>query len=265
MRCFSRVVGLFVLGAILAACVPASDQASTATPGQSLAIIAPTATLAPVATEVVATVEPEQATPEPTAAPESTATLVPTPLPAAIIMTGSGANITADFQVDAPFIIVEYSHSGTGYFGVQLKNAESAEMVDMPANAIGTVTGSNLSAIPPGAYFYEVAADGAWTITTKLAGHWARQPQETSYSFAGRASNASPIFPLSDGRANVALTHNGQGYFGVRLYDVASGRLLDMLANAIGPVNESASIAASAGDYIMQITADGDWTVQVSQ
>lgn len=255
-----RITSLLVLGTILAACVPASNQtSSTATPGQSLAILLPTVTPVPVATESAATVEPEQATLEPPATP------IPTPLPAAIIMTGSGANITADFQVDAPFIIVEYSHSGTGYFGVQLKNAESAEMVDMPANAIGTVTGSNLSAIPPGAYFYEVAADGAWIITTKLAGHWARQPQETSYSFAGRASNASPIFPLADGRANVTLTHNGQGYFGVRLYDVASGRLLDMLANAIGPVNESASIAASAGDYIMQITADGDWTVQVSQ
>lgn len=259
-------VVVLILGATMVACTPASQRASsTATPGQSLAILLPTVTPAPVATETVAPVQPEEPTLEPTATPEPTATLVPTPMPAPLVMTGSGGNITADFQVDAPLIITEFSHDGSGNFAIFLKDAETAENLNLLVNVIGATTGSNLTGIDPGTYFYEVTADGNWTVTTKLTGHWTKQPQATAYSFAGRGDSVSPIFSLSDGRANIALTHNGERNFAVFIYDVNSGQPIDLLVNTIGPANESAAIAASAGDYILQITADGDWTVQVSQ
>lgn len=200
--------------------------------------------------------------PTPTITP--TPTTVPT-LPPPVVMAGQGKQITADIEASGPLLIIEFTHDGGGYFGVQLKDAATAELVDVVANQIGAAQGSKAVPIEPGRYFYEVDADGNWSLTTKVAEQWTTAgalPQ----LFTGTGPMTSPIFTLAPGRANFAFTHAGEGYFGVMLFDVNSGQLAEVLVNQIGPANVTATAAAGdGGRHVLQVEADGAWTAQVSQ
>lgn len=252
--CFGSI-GIVVLLAILFACAP--DGAPTVAPG--LAVLAPTATTAAPAEETAASPA------EPTQAPTPEPVVEPTPLPAPLVMTGRGDNISADFTASGPLVIVEFQHNGSGHFGVTLKNAADAAMVGLVANTIGAANGASMETLDAGAYFYDVSADGDWTITTKLAGHWERASGPAPYSFSGNGVAVPPIFTLADGRANVALTHNGTGHFGAILYNAQTGRMVDLLANAIGAADVTTAVRAAAGEYVIEVSADGDWTIRIEQ
>jgi hypothetical protein len=181
------------------------------------------------------------------------------------VFTGTGDTITADFALNAEFVIVEYTGSGEGYYGIWLKDAATAENVDLIANEIDPVGGTTLADVGPGVYFYEIEAEGNWSITTRLPSQWSRQPGSAPYNFSGSGNSVTPFFGLVAGRADFIITHDGENYFGVILRDASSGEWVDLLANEIGPVNKPASINVDNDDYIITVEADGNWTIGISQ
>lgn len=60
------------------------------------------------------------------------------------------------------------------------------------------------------------------------------------------------------------LTHNGRSHFGVWLKD-SKGQDVELLANEIGSFNGSKAVGVSTGEYILDVSADGNWTVNITQ
>jgi hypothetical protein len=62
----------------------------------------------------------------------------------------------------------------------------------------------------------------------------------------------------------IAATHSGSSNFSVELLD-SSGSTKDVVVNVIGSYHGSKGEALSAGSYSLKITADGAWSVTITQ
>lgn len=106
----------------------------------------------------------------------------------------------------------------------------------------------------------------AATVDQPIAPPPAALPSAPSpaHRFAGTGKQASPNFALRGGLTLVKLSHTGRRNFAVWLMD-SSGRRVDLLANEIGPFNGTTALGLSSGGYVMDIEADGAWTVEIQQ
>lgn len=218
----------------------------------------PTDTPAPTATP-----EPSN-TPAPTETPEPTATATPVPPP--LTFSGSGATVTEDFAPPGQFLVIEGTHSGSENFIVHLEDAQTAERAtSWGINEIGGYTGEGVAILSEGTRetYFEVEADGPWSLTVKTLIHLEVLGAESSYSFSGTGAVVTPIFMLEEGRANFELSHDGEENFIVHLYS-EQGRV--GLANEIGAISaRQLTERMGAGPHLIDIYADGAWTITVSQ
>ncbi len=82
--------------------------------------------------------------------------------------------------------------------------------------------------------------------------------------FTGKGHEASNLFSLSPGLYIFRLEHTGERNFIVDLVD-ERGRPIENLVNEIGPFSGSKAIQIQrAGKYLLNIDADGDWSISVS-
>ena len=90
--------------------------------------------------------------------------------------------------------------------------------------------------------------------------------------FEGTGQQVSAQFELFEGVSLFTMTHDGSGVFAMQLLD-EEGQLVALLANKIGGfdgskavgVKEGALLGAQPGTHILNITADGNWTVSIEQ
>jgi len=90
--------------------------------------------------------------------------------------------------------------------------------------------------------------------------------------FEGTGQQVSAQFELFEGASLFTMTHDGSGVFAVQLLD-EGGQLVDLLANKIGRfegskavgAKEGGLLGAQPGTHILNITADGNWTVSIEQ
>lgn len=90
----------------------------------------------------------------------------------------------------------------------------------------------------------------------------ARTPDPISLSGSGQ--QATDQFELESGLAIFSMTHQGQGNFAVELLD-EGGETVDLPANVIGSFDGSSAFGAVAGTYLLDVTADGPWSVTINQ
>ncbi len=84
-------------------------------------------------------------------------------------------------------------------------------------------------------------------------------------NFSGTGQKATSLFSLNSGLAVFQMTHTGQSNFIVYLLDGA-GDLVDVLVNEIGSFDGSkAAQAPTTGNYILDISADGNWEITIEQ
>lgn len=94
------------------------------------------------------------------------------------------------------------------------------------------------------------------------------QPEEGARSSAGitltgSGQTATEPFELESGLAVFRMTHQGNRNFIVYLLD-QNGRRVDLLVNDIGSSSGSKAVQIPRdGTYLLQVEADGPWTVQV--
>jgi hypothetical protein len=90
-------------------------------------------------------------------------------------------------------------------------------------------------------------------------------PTIAPISLSGVGQQASHKFQLQQGLAIFKLTHNGSANFIVQLLD-SNGKTIDYVVNEIGSFDGSkAEGIQNAGTYILDIQADGNWTVTIQQ
>ena len=91
------------------------------------------------------------------------------------------------------------------------------------------------------------------------------RPAPYSVAFSGGAQKATELFPLQVGLARFEMNFKGDGNFAVWLMD-SNGKNIELLANKIGAFEGSKAVGIErAGNYLLDVSANGGWAVVVTQ
>ncbi len=83
--------------------------------------------------------------------------------------------------------------------------------------------------------------------------------------FSGHGNEATQPFRLDSGLIRCSYTHDGESNFIVYLLD-SQGDAVALLANEIGACEgSSADSIRNAGDYLLSVDGDGNWTITLTQ
>jgi hypothetical protein len=82
-------------------------------------------------------------------------------------------------------------------------------------------------------------------------------------TLTGKGQQASKPFYLSGGLTTFKMTHDGSSNFAIWLMD-AKGNKQELLVNEIGSFDGSKAVGVKTGVYLLDISADGNWKVDVS-
>ncbi len=183
--------------------------------------------------------------------------------PDPINLSGVGQQATDPFELESGLAVFRMTHQGGENFIVDLLD-QSGSLVDIGglANKIGPFEGSYAVQTQAGSHVLDVQASGPWTITID-------QPRPSSAlrttSFSGSSKTATDLFELSRGLKRFNMTHQGSENFIVDLLDENGARVeIAGLVNEIGPFNGSKAVQVPEdGIYLLQVEADGPWTIQV--
>jgi hypothetical protein len=169
------------------------------------------------------------------------------------------------------------THNGDSNFIVKLLD-NTGDLIDLLVNEIGDFGGSvaigvkrdNVMGAKPGIHVLDIKADGNWTLLIK-------QPRPASAEVlplhqTGSGCDVSSFFVLPEGLSTFSMTHNGDSNFIVKLFS-ADGAAEELLANEIGTYSGKKAVGVKRGNifgarpgvHILSITADGNWTVSISQ
>ncbi|MCA1554944.1 MAG: hypothetical protein LC737_11245 [Chloroflexi bacterium] len=156
------------------------------------------------------------------------------------------------------------TYNGGSNFAIFLLD-DTGQKIDLLVNTIGGFNGAKAVGIRrAGAYLLDVTATGVWSVSVEqpLIGESAPSAPQT---FSGDGQSVSPKVALKQGLVTFHMTHNGRSNFAVFLYD-DKGNRIDLLANTIGNFDGSKPVRInSSGAYLLDITADGHWTIGVEQ
>jgi hypothetical protein len=207
------------------------------------------------------------AAPEPTSAPAATAgpsvtpapTNTPSSIPATatpvppIVIEGNGQAVTDPFTPPSTINRVFLTHQGQRNFIVRVFKADGSEAG--MANEIGTYEGVRPLIGAAGDYYFEVDADGPWSIRVEAI----TQELDAADGLEGSGDYVSGVFtPESDGPTPYDVSHGGERNFIVHLY-CAGGE--DSVQNEIGAVSGSTVVRFAEGPCFWDVQADGAWSL----
>lgn len=181
--------------------------------------------------------------------------------PAPIELSGVGQQASKKFALESGLSIFHMTHTGTSNFAVKLLDSDG-QTVDLLVNEIGKFDGSKAIGVAnKGEYILDISANSKWTVKIE-------QPRPATAdakprTFAGKGQQVSPFINLNKGLTTFTLKHSGTSNFAVKLLD-SNGQPEELLVNEIGKFDGSKAVGiSSSGLYILDISANGDWTVSV--
>ena len=111
----------------------------------------------------------------------------------------------------------------------------------------------------------DMDGDGQVTSVDALIILQAAATTPESITLSGTGQQASEMFYLDEGLVIFEMTHDGDGYFGIWLLDDEGDRI-DLLVNEGGEFDGSKAVGINkAGIYLLDISADGNWTITIEQ
>ena len=183
--------------------------------------------------------------------------------PAPISFSGVGQEASQKFTLDEGLSIFAMKHSGSSNFIVWLLDS-NGNNVDLLANVVGDFDGSKAVGISkPGDYILNIDADGPWTVD--ISQPRPQTAQSVPISFSGKGQQVSQFITLNPGLTRFEMTHDGESNFIVWLLD-SNGNNVDLLVNEVGAFDGSKATGIKySGIYCLNIAADGNWKIDVSQ
>lgn len=196
----------------------------------------------------------------------------PEPLPGLkpIEFSGQGNSVSPKFTLEEGVAIYTVTHDGFALpdlFVVELLD-DAGERVwsstPIPdtlmddVSIIGVHHKKYSIEIKPGDYSLNVIdeAKGKWTVLID-------QPRPTNakappFKLTGKSGDSvSPFFMLDEGTTNISI--DCAKFIGVKLFST-DGKMRELFLDA-----KSYTVEVNAGMHILQIQADGDWTISISQ
>lgn len=77
---------------------------------------------------------------------------------------------------------------------------------------------------------------------------------------AGKGQQATTKFNLPDGLVVFDMQHDGKRNFIVKVLD-DQGKTVELLVNDIGPFEGSKAVGIKGGTFVMDVSADGNWSI----
>jgi hypothetical protein len=182
---------------------------------------------------------------------------------APIQISGTGKTATQLFTLQKGISIFEITHTGgESNFSVILMKS-NGDWVDLLVNEIGEYSGKKAIGIDKsGSYLLDIEADGNWTVNIT-------QPRPSSgvkkpVTFTGKGDDVPQFINIKKkGLVRFNMSHDGESNFAIWLMD-GNGKYVDLLANEIGSFSGSKALKIrKKGIYLLDITADGNWSVSI--
>jgi len=185
--------------------------------------------------------------------------------PATISLSGVGQQASQMFTLTEGLSIFTMKHSGSSNFIVHLLDSKGNQVGISLVNEIGAFNGAKAVGISTsGDYILDIAADAPWTVD--ITQPRPQTAQSVPVSFSGKGQQVSQFFTLTPGLARFKLMHNGESNFIVHLLDSKGNQVGISLVNEIGAFNGSKAMGIeNSGIYCLDIGADGNWKIDISQ
>lgn len=186
-----------------------------------------------------------------------------------LTFTGTGSENTDTFHSIGGWADFALTHDGNSSFIVQLLDSNGSQ-VESLANASGDFSDTKSVYLTEGDYSFSVNADGNWSIA--ISGNIERSTAAASdgtgdsadLSFSGSGDDVTAIFHSAGGRAVFTITHDGTSSFWVELQDNITGEQVGLsLVINTGEYSGNISRELPEGDYVINVTADGNWTIDI--
>lgn len=171
-------------------------------------------------------------------------------------LTGDGQQATPLVELPEGLCRIELQHNGSSNFAVWLLDS-NGKRIELLVNRVGAFSGAKSVRIPTsGRYLFDVSADGPWQIKTSTptaAGNASR--------FSGSDQTSTEQFTVAEGLHVFSLVHKGDANFAVWLLD-DRGKRVELLVNAVGPFSGSKAVRLQRGNYSLDVSANGPWTIE---
>jgi|GEM_PF-980225 hypothetical protein len=175
----------------------------------------------------------------------------PAPPAAAIVIQGQGDTVTDRVMLPSGRNRVISTHQGKRHFGIWAYLDDGSR--DLVANDIGTVHAQRPLVASGGVYF-EVSADGPWTITIEAL----QNDPAAAHGISGNGEYVSGLFtPVRLGPVPYNLSHTGKRNFAIWLRCEGGN---DLIVNEIGAYTGSVIVDFERGPCFWDVTADGTWS-----
>ncbi len=207
---------------------------------------------------------------DPTATPTPTAVETATPAqeaPENVVTTLGGiGNGTRTVTLDAGLYVFAMQHDGTGPFSVDI---ESEEVFGTLAHSTGKYDGQQAFGLQDlGEYEFAVTADGNWTIAVERPQVIDGVPPQT---FTGIGDGATPLFQIPAGNATFVMTIENSTECAVWLYNSTGSLVFDPTDTYVQPLHwhegayngTAVTQITEAGNYLLNVMAEGPWTITV--
>lgn len=200
-----------------------------------------------------------QVTATPTATPSLAPVLGPEPDP--IIVSHEGSDLVK-IHLEKGLAVFTLNHNANGACQVWL--SDKIKKLDLLYDINGGYWGSKAETIPAeDDYYLEVQGNDLWTVQVTQPRY--NYAQSAPLTLSGSKQVVSEFFSLNAGPATFHITHDGWMNFNVWLFR-NDGTKVQRLASTYGIDDETTSVNITAsGVYVLDVQADGNWKVDVSQ
>lgn len=141
---------------------------------------------------------------------------------------------------------------------------EQEEASTTTARAAATAPGATATTQPASTTASPTTTSTTTSSTTTTAAPPTAPPQPATQTFEGQGQTATASFPIEGGLTVFRTRHQGTSNFQVLLLD-SNGEPSEFLVNEIGSHDGATGVGVRNGRYILEIEADGPWSVVVEQ
>lgn len=178
--------------------------------------------------------------------------------PDPIEFSGSGTDVTDEFDIEGGFTVVEATHTGgESNFQIELVDGDG-EMAELFVNEIGEFEGEAGASPEAGSYLLDINADGDWEITLRQP----RPAEGDSLPVEESGDNPSVLGPYEfGGRIQATGSYEGEGNFIVEAYPVEPG-FQELVFNEIDSFEGSNTFSMNELGFVV-VQASGPWTLEM--
>jgi hypothetical protein len=179
--------------------------------------------------------------------------------------SGTGDKVIKGVELFKGAVRVISVNTISGYFSVKVLNS-AGDQIALAVSSVGnSYQGSTYIPVEDnGQYLFSVQSSGNWSLEIQPFNYIVNEKPEPGPVYKGRGDRATLVTIPKDGLVIFKFTHTGEAYFSVKVISPEDGTVSNLLASEIGKYSGEKPQKASAGDYLVNISADGDWTIEVT-